>query len=122
MEEELTIRVDAESGAPFVRNYTILEKFDDGPEKYVDLQYSEHQNPEYVRITAINHHQVKAIKAYFYTLKDDGCGFIPGSWPGRTIKACLKPSETTVVHFDEKKHNPRLFLFNASFEECDQNG
>ena len=122
MEEELTIRVDAESGAPFVRNYTTLEKFDDGPEKYVDLQYSEHQNPEYVRITAINHHHVKAIKAYFYALKDDGCGFIPGSWPDRTIKASLKPSETIVVHFDEKKHNPRLFLFNASFEECDQNG
>ena len=32
MTAELTIRVDAESGAPFIRNYTTLEKFDDGPE------------------------------------------------------------------------------------------
>ncbi|MBC2736533.1 MAG: hypothetical protein HF981_19385 [Desulfobacteraceae bacterium] len=122
MTAELTIRVDAESGAPFIRNYTTLEKFDDGPEKYVDLQYSEHRNPGYVCVTAINHHPDKTIKAYFYTLKDDGSGFIPGSWPDRTIKACLKPSETTVVHLDEKQHNPRLFLFNASFDECDLNG
>jgi len=117
MTEALTIRVDAESGAPFVRNYSTLEKFDDGPEKYLDLQYNEHKNPKYVRVTVINHHPDKTIKAYFYILKEDGSGFIPGSWPDRTIKASLKPSETTLVHFAEKKHNPRLFLFNAIFED-----
>ena len=119
MSEELTIRVNAESGAPFVRNYTLLEKVDDNPEKYVDLQYSEHRNPEYVRVTAINHHPDKTIKAYFYTLKEDGSGFIPGSWPDRTIKACLNPSESTVLRFEEKKYNPQMFLFNAVFEDCE---
>ena len=119
MSEELTIRIDAESGAPFVRNYTAPKNVDNSPEKFVGLQYSEDSDPEYVCVTAINHHQDKTIKAYFYTLKEDGSGFIPGSWPDRTIKACLKPSESTVLHFEEKKHNPRLFLFNASFEDCE---
>jgi hypothetical protein len=61
MTEELTIRVNAESGAPFVRNYTILEKVGDSPDRYVDLQYSEHRNSEYVRVTAINHHPDRTI-------------------------------------------------------------
>jgi hypothetical protein len=119
MTEELNIRVDAESGAPFVRNYTVLENVDDSPDRYIALQYNEHKNPEYIKVTARNHHPEKTINAFFYTLKEDGSGFIPGSWPDRTIKACLKPSESTVLRFEEKKHNPRVFLFNAVFEDCE---
>jgi hypothetical protein len=119
MSEESTIRVDAESGAPFVRNYTVLNNVDDSPDQYIALQYNEHNNSEYIKVTAKNHHPDKAINAYFYTLKEDGSGFIPGSWPDRTIKACLKPSESTVLRFEEKKHNPRMFLFNALFVDCE---
>lgn len=119
MSEESTLRLDAESGAPFVRNLTVLDNDDDSPDQYIDLQYDEHKNPEYIKVTAINHHPEKTINAFFYSLKEDGSGFIPGSWPDRTIKACLKPSESTVLRFEEKKHNPRMFLFNALFVDCE---
>ena len=119
MTDKMTIRVDAEAGAPFVRNISGLENTDDSPEKYLELQYNEHRNPNYVRVTAKNHHAAKTISAFFYTLNDKGDPHIPGGTSGGTIKACLKPSEATVVHFEEKKHHPRLFLFNALFEDDD---
>jgi len=119
MTGKMTIRVDAEAGAPIVRNISGLENIDDGPERYVELQYNEHRNPDCVRVTAKNHHAAKTINAFFYTLNDKGDPYIPGGASGCTIKACLKPSEATVVHFEEKKHNPRLFLFNAVFEDDD---
>ena len=117
MQEHMAVKVNEGSGTRFVRNFEVLEHIDPGPDSYVDLQYEPHKNPEYVRISARNQHPSKTINAYFYTLHDDGGGFTPAEFNGRTIKACLKPSESTVVHFDEKRHNPRLFLFNATFEE-----
>jgi len=119
MSEKMTIRVDVETGALQARSISGLENIDDSPENYVDLQYNEHRNPEYIRVTARNHHPDKAIHAFFYTLHEKGGHFIPGGKPEGTIKTCLKPSETTVIHFDEKKHNFRLFLFNAFFENGD---
>jgi len=119
MTEKIALKVDAEAGAPLLRNFSVLENIDRGPDSYVDLQYNEHKNPEYIRVSARNHHPDKTIHAYFYTLNEKGGRFIPGAKPECTIKACLKPSETTVIHFEEKKHNPRLFLFNAFFDDCD---
>ena len=55
----------------------------------------------------------------FYALPGDGGRFVSTEMAGRTIKACLKPAETAVIHFEEKRHNPRLFLFNAAFARKD---
>lgn len=117
MTEKMTIRIDAEAGAAIVRNISGREPIDDSPERYVELQYIPHRHPDYVRVTAKNHHGAKTINAFFYTLNEKGEPYIPGGASGCTIKACLKPSETTVVHFVEKEHQPRLFLFNALFED-----
>jgi len=119
MTEKMTIQVDTEDGEQITRSTTDLVNFGGSPENYVDLQYNEHSNPEYIRVTARNHHPDKAIYAFFYTLHEKGGHFIPGGRPESTIKACLKPSETTVIHFDERKHNFRLFLFNAFFANGD---
>lgn len=119
MTEKVAIKVDAEAGAPLVRNFSVLENIDCGPDSYVDLQYNEHKNPEYIRVSARNHHPDKTIHAYFYTVHEKGERFILGARTGCTIKACLKPFETAVIHFEERKHNSRLFLFNAFFDDGD---
>jgi hypothetical protein len=119
MTEKIAIKADAEVGAPRVQNLSGLENFAPGPDSYVDLQYNEHKNPDYIRVSARNHHPYKTIHAYFYTLHEKGGHFVPGKTPQCTIKACLKPAETTVIHFEEKKHHPKLFLFNAFFDDCD---
>jgi len=49
MSEESTLRVDAESGAPFVRNSTVLDNVDDSPDQYIALQYNEHKDSEYFK-------------------------------------------------------------------------
>jgi hypothetical protein len=85
----------------------------------VALQYNEHTNPAYIRVSARNHHPYKKIRAFFYTMHERGGRFIPAGKRGSTIQTCLSPSETAAVHFEEKKHNPRLFLFNAVFEDGD---
>lgn len=117
MTEKMTIKIDAEAGAPMVRNISGWEPIDDSPERYVELEYTPHRHPDFVRVTAKNHHAAKTINAFFYTLNEKGEPYIPGGASGCTIKASLKPSETTVVHLEEKKHRPRLFLFNALFED-----
>lgn len=119
MTEKMTIRVDAEARAPIVRNISGLENIDDRPERYVELQYHQHRHPDYVRVTATNHHPRKTVNAFFYTLNEKSEPYTPGGTSGCTIKACLKPSESTVVHFEEKKYHPRLFLFNALFDDDD---
>ena len=113
MQEHGAVKVNKGPGERFVRNFDVLEHIDPGPDSYVDLVYETHQNPEYVRVCARNQHPSKTIHAYFYTLSENSANFSPTDFNGRTIKACLKPSESTVIHFEEKKHNPRLFLFNA---------
>ena len=115
MQEHMAGTVKKESDGRFVRNFNVLEHIDPGPDSYVDLQYESHKNPEYVRVSARNHHPSKTIHAYFYTLHEGGGSFVPAEINGRTIKACLKPSESTVIHFGEKRFNPQLFLFNAVF-------
>lgn len=117
MQEHGAVKLNEGPGRRFVRNFDVLEHIDPGPDSYVDLAYETHQNPEYVRVCACNHHPSKSIHAYFYTLPENSGNFIPADFNGRTIKACLKPSESTVIHFEEKKHNPRLFLFNAFFAD-----
>jgi hypothetical protein len=119
MPEHVTVRSNAKTGARFIRNYTGVENLAPGPDSYVDLQYEQHTNSDYVRISARNLHPQKAIRAYFYALPEDGGRFAPAGMAGRTIKACLKPAETAVIHFEEKRHNLRLFLFNAAFAEGD---
>jgi len=119
MTERAAMKVDAAAGAPIIRSITGMEERDRGPDQYIDLQYSDRGTPDFVRVSARNHHPDKTIKAHFYSLEDDGSGFIPGSWPDRTITACLKPSESAVLRFEEKKHNPRVFLFNAIFIDGD---
>ena len=94
-----------------------LNTFEGSPDRYVALQYTQHRNPEYIRVTAINLHPNKAIHAYFYTLGESGGRHVPGARPGSTFQKCLQPTETTVIHFEEKRYNPQLFLFNAFFEE-----
>jgi hypothetical protein len=117
MQERMAGTVNKESAGRFVRNFNVLEHIDPGPDSYVDLQYETHKNPEYVRVCARNHHPSKTIHAYFYTLNENEGAFIPAEIKGRTIKACLKPSESTVLHFGEKRLNPQLFLFNAFFAD-----
>jgi hypothetical protein len=117
MQEHMAAKGGKGSDVRFVRNYDALEHIDPGPDSYVDLAYETHKNPEYVRICARNHHPSKTIHACFYTLHEKGGCFVPAEINGRTIKACLKPSESTVVHFEERRHNPRLFLFNAVFAD-----
>ena len=117
MQEHMVVKVNEVAGKRVVRNFDVLEHIDPGPDSYVDLQYEEHRNPEYIRVSAINHHPDKTISAFFYTLHEKGGRFLPAETIGRTIKTCLKPSETAVIHFEEKRHNPRLFLFNAFFVE-----
>jgi hypothetical protein len=117
MTERTALQINSGAGAPFVRNFSALEHMERRADSYVDLQYDEHRNPAYVRVTARNRHPQKAIRAYFYMVHDNGGHFIPDTTPGNTIKACLKPSETTVIHFLEKTPAARLFLFNASFTE-----
>lgn len=115
MTARMNLRIDAEAGAPIVRNYSSLEHIDRSPASYVHLQYEEHQNPDGIRVSARNSHPDKTIHAFFYALQENGGHYIPGGRSDRTFKVYLKPSETTVVDFGEKKHNPRLFLFNALF-------
>jgi len=117
MPEHMADRENKGSGMRYVRNFDVLEHIDPGPDSYVELAYETHPNPEYVRICAFNHHPSKTIHAYFYTLHEKGGRFVPAEISGRTIKACLQPSESTVVHFAEKRHNPQLFLFNAVFAD-----
>ena len=117
MQEHMAGTVKKESDGRFVRNFNVLEHIDPGPDSYVDLQYETHKNPEYIRISARNHHPSKAIHAYFYTLREGGGSFMAAEFSGRTIKTCLKPSESTVIHFGEKRHHPQLFLFNAFFAD-----
>jgi hypothetical protein len=117
MPEDMAVKVNEGADKRVVHNFNVLEHIESGPDSYVDLQYETHKNPEYIRISARNHHPSKAIRAYFYTLHEGGRSFIPTEINGRTIKACLKPSESTVVHFGEKRHNLQLFLFNAVFAD-----
>jgi hypothetical protein len=117
MQEPMAAKVNEGSGTRYVRNFDVLEHIDPGPDSYVNLEYETHRNPEYIRVIARNHHPSKSIHAYFYTLHDNRGSFVPAEINGRTIKACLEPSESTVIHFEEKKHNPRLFLFNAFFAD-----
>lgn len=117
MQEHMAAKVNGGSGTRYVRNFDVLEHIDPGPDSYVDLEYEMHSNPEYIRIKARNHHPSKSIHAYFYTLHDNRDSFVPAEINGCTIKVCLEPSESTVIHFEEKKHNPRLFLFNAFFAD-----
>ena len=119
MTDKVAIEVDEKAGAPIIRSITGLESSNNSPDQYVDLQYRDHVDPDLVHVTARNHHPDKTIQAYFYTLKEDGSHFIPRDRLGLTIKARLKPSETTTIHFDEKKQNPRLFLFNAIFVDSE---
>lgn len=119
MTETMTTQVDVEVGERITSSITELENIGGSPENYVELQYNEHRNPAYIRVTARNHHPDKAIHAFFYTLHEKGGHYIAGERPQSTIQASLKPSETTVIHFEEKKHNFRLFLFNAFFESGD---
>ena len=117
MQERLSGTKDERTAVRFVRNFDVLEHIDRGPDSYVDLTYETHKNPEYVRVVARNRHPSKSIHAYFYTWHADDGRFVPAEFNGRTIKACLKPSVSTVIHFEEKKHNTQLFLFNAFFAE-----
>ena len=119
MPEHVTVRSNDNTGARFIRNYTGLENLAPGPDSYVDLQYEQHHHSDYVRISARNRHPQKAIRAYFYALPADAGRFVPAEMAHRTIKVWLKPAETAVIHFEEKRHNPRLFLFNAAFAEKD---
>ena len=114
-----TVRINAEVGAPFVRNFEVLEHLEPGPDSFVDLQYEELNSSDDIRISARNRHPSKSILAHFYTVRASCDHSIPSGMTGGTIKACLKPSQTTIVHFDEKRNNPQLFLFNARFEECE---
>jgi hypothetical protein len=113
MTENMALRVEGETGAD---QSAIIER---GPDSYVDLEYGAHQNPDYIRVSARNHHPEKAIYASFYIMREKGGIFVPSKLSEKTIKACLKPFQSTVIHFDEKKHNPRLFLFNATFDGDD---
>ena len=117
MQEHMAVKVNEGAGKRVVHNFNVLEHIDPGPDSYVDLQYETHKNPEYIRISARNHHPSKAIHAYFYTLREGGGSFMAAEFSGRTIKTCLKPSESTVIHFGEKRHHPQLFLFNAFFAD-----
>jgi hypothetical protein len=85
MTAELTIRVDAESGAPFIRNCTSLEKFDDGPQKYVDLKYSETDSTHSLKI------EIRA-------LIESGC-YCEGG--GRITTLCGQRQNTTGKPMDE---------------------
>jgi hypothetical protein len=116
MQAQTTTKVNPKTKATFVRNFEVLEHIDPKPDSYVDLHYSEYILPDYIRVSARNRHPHKTIQAYFYIANDKG-GRLTPSASGDTIKARLKPSETLVVHFAEKKDCPRLFLFNASFAD-----
>ena len=111
------VQEDVSGEMPNSMGDAALKTFEGSPDSYVALQYTQHRNPEYIRVTAINLHPNKAIHAYFYTLGESGGRHVPGARPGCTFQKSLKPSETTVIHFEEKKYNPQLFLFNAFFEE-----
>lgn len=116
MQEQGAVKVNQKTKAPFVRNFEVLEHIDPKPDSYVDLHYSEYALPDYIRVSATNRHPHKTIQAYFYIANEKGGGLAP-SESGETIKARLKPSETLVLHFAEKKHCSRLYLFNASFAD-----
>ena len=119
MTERLELQEDTDELAPEIFGDLEFENFDGSPDSFVALQYKEHKNPEYIRVSARNHHPHKKIHAFFYTMHEKGGQFIPTGKSESTIQTCLNPSETAVVHFEEKKHNPRLFLFNAFFEDGD---
>ena len=115
MQEHMAVKVKELAGERIACNVDVSEHIDPSPDSYVTLRYEEHKNPEYIRIIAINRHPTNAIDACFYTLHESGICFISDKFKGRTIKARLKPSESTVIHFAEKRRNSRLFLFNAAF-------
>ena len=115
MQEHMAVKVNEVAGKRIARKFDVMERIDPGPDSYVNLRYEDHKNPEYVRVVAINRHPTKTIRVCFYTLHESGRNFITDEFKGRTIKARLKPSESTVIHFEEKRRNPRLFLFNAVF-------
>ena len=96
-----------------------LDEIDGCPDRFVALQYKEFANSEYVRISARNEHPEKKIHASFYTLHSNKDDHSLDETLGYTIKTCLKPTETTILHLEEKKYNPRLFMYNARFEDCD---
>lgn len=115
--ERAALKINSDAGAPIVRNFSGLENIDCRPDSYVDLQYDELGGPGYVRVSARNRHPDKAIRAYFYTIREAGGHCVPDVGSGSTIKACLMPAETTVIHFMAKNDHPRLFLFNAAFAD-----
>jgi hypothetical protein len=115
--DKTALHINSDAGAPIVRNFSGLENIDCHPESYVDLQYDERGSRDYVRVSARNRHPDKAIRAYFCTIHEAGDHCVPEAVSGSTIKACLMPSETTVIHFMEKNDHPRLFLFNAAFAD-----
>lgn len=117
MTARVNIRIDARAGAPIVRNYSGLENIDRNPASFVHLQYNDHKNPAYIRVSARNSHPDRAIHAFFYAMCDTAGHYLPDGKSGRTFKVCLKPAETKVIHFEEKKNNPRLVLFNALFAD-----
>ncbi|GEM_PF-3055788 len=116
MQEQAAVKVKPKTKATFVRNFEVLEHIAPRPDSYLDLHYSEYPLPDYIRVSATNRHSHKTIQAYFYIANEMDGGLTP-SESGDTIKARLKPSETMVVHFAEKKHCPKLYLFNASFAD-----
>ena len=86
------------------------------PDHYITLDYRVHRNPEYMRVSALNRHPQKAIRAFFYTVLERSDRIAFGDRPGSTIQIRLEPRETAVVHVGARHENPRLFLFNAHFE------
>lgn len=88
-----------------------------GPDHFIRLTYRTHPNPDCICVSASNLHPEKAIRAFFYTLPEAGHDFMRGARPGATIRARLEPFETVMVHCGARRDNPRLFLYNAYFED-----
>ena len=121
MAAQLEIQTDVEATDSLLTIDLELEKMGSSPDLDVPLKYREYKDFEYVRISARNEHPEKTIHASFYTLHNDKDEHGVDATLGYTINTCLKPFETTILHLNEKKHNPRFIMYNVYFSATESN-